>query len=284
MLLLLLLLPRDARVVVGGAICVQYRVPLLPPALGSLDVIYGDTDSIMINTNSDDVAVVKKMGEEVKSAVNKLYKLLEIEIDGLFKTMLLLKKKKYAALVAHEGPGGALTFQKETKGLDLVRRDWYARECARVRSCGLACVCARARASGGPSSSRAACCVSRCVVSRELGGQVLDLILSGKDKEEVVDGIHTLLTTFATDARGGKVPLEKFVITKGLNKSPRDYPDAKGQPHLQGRPPPPLREPGVLERVVVGLVVCVGVCGCVWVCVGVCCVFIMVVQSRVVLS
>jgi hypothetical protein len=75
----------------------------------------------------------------------------------------------------------------------------------------------------------------RCVVSRELGGQVLDLILSGKDKEEVVDGIHSLLTAFAADSRGGKVPLDKFVITKGLNKSPRDYPDAKGQPHLQVR-------------------------------------------------
>jgi DNA polymerase alpha subunit A len=79
----------------------------------------------MIHTNTDNVDVVKRMGEEVKGAVNKLYRLLEIEIDGLFKTMLLLKKKKYAALVAHEGPGGALTFTKETKGLDLVRRDWW---------------------------------------------------------------------------------------------------------------------------------------------------------------
>ena len=50
---------------------------------------------------------------------------------------------------------------------------------------------------------------------------------------QVVDGIHGLLTTFATDARAAKVPLEKFVITKGLNKAPKDYPDAKGQPHLQ---------------------------------------------------
>jgi hypothetical protein len=48
-----------------------------------------------------------------------------------------------------------------------------------------------------------------------------------------VDGIHGLLTAFATDSRAGKVPLEKFVITKGLNKAPKDYPDAKSQPHLQ---------------------------------------------------
>ena len=30
--------------------------------------------------------------------MNKLYRLLEIDIDGVYKSLLLLKKKKYAAL------------------------------------------------------------------------------------------------------------------------------------------------------------------------------------------
>ena len=34
-----------------------------------LDVIYGDTDSIMINTNSDDLKEVKKIGAKVCSYV-----------------------------------------------------------------------------------------------------------------------------------------------------------------------------------------------------------------------
>lgn len=38
------------------------------------------------------------MGAELRREVNKQYGLLEIELDGVFKTMLLLKKKKYAAL------------------------------------------------------------------------------------------------------------------------------------------------------------------------------------------
>ena len=33
--------------------------------------------------------------------------------------------------------------------------------------------------------------------------------------------------------RAKEVPLKEYVITKGLNKSPKDYPDAKAQPHLQ---------------------------------------------------
>ena len=38
--------------------------------------------------------------------------------------MLLLKKKKYAAISIKETDGG-LIYEKEMKGLDLVRRDWY---------------------------------------------------------------------------------------------------------------------------------------------------------------
>ena len=38
------------------------------------------------------------MGKLLKQEVNVLYKCLEIEIDGVFKSLLLLKKKKYAAL------------------------------------------------------------------------------------------------------------------------------------------------------------------------------------------
>jgi DNA polymerase elongation subunit (family B) len=39
--------------------------------------------------------------------VNKLYNALEIEIDGVFKCMLLLKKKKYAALALKVRERGA---------------------------------------------------------------------------------------------------------------------------------------------------------------------------------
>ena len=57
-----------------------------------LDVIYGDTDSIMINSLTNDINEALKIGLEVKKSVNNTYKLLEMEIDGVFKTLLLLKK------------------------------------------------------------------------------------------------------------------------------------------------------------------------------------------------
>jgi len=38
--------------------------------------------------------------------------------------LLLLKKKKYAALNVSKGADGKLTTTQELKGLDIVRRDW----------------------------------------------------------------------------------------------------------------------------------------------------------------
>ena len=57
-------------------------------------MIYGDTDSIMIDSGTRDIKEAEATAQKVKQEVNKLYRLLEIDIDGIFKCMLLLKKKK----------------------------------------------------------------------------------------------------------------------------------------------------------------------------------------------
>ncbi|KAI8978630.1 DNA polymerase family B-domain-containing protein [Pilobolus umbonatus] len=161
-----------------------------------MNVIYGDTDSIMIYTDQSDLNEVKNMANLLKRNVNNLYKLLEIDIDGYFKHMLLLKKKKYAALLVKEKPNGELEEKIETKGLDLVRRDW-------------------------------------CDISHDVSSFVLDVILSDKDREQVVDEIHTYLRETGEKIRSGEIPLEKYVINKQLSKRPEEYTDAKSQPHVQ---------------------------------------------------
>ena len=65
---------------------------------------------------------------KIKQEVNKLYKHLELDVDGVFQRLLLLKKKKYAAVtvsqVIREGGKKEMVTQQEIKGLDIVRRDW----------------------------------------------------------------------------------------------------------------------------------------------------------------
>ncbi|KAK6496529.1 DNA-directed DNA polymerase alpha catalytic subunit pol1 [Arthrobotrys musiformis] len=95
-----------------------------------LRVIYGDTDSVMINTNVDIYADAIKIGNDFKKAVNDRYRLLEIDIDNVFQRLLLHSKKKYAAL-NFSADGKTVV---EVKGLDMKRRE-YCQVSKDVSSC-----------------------------------------------------------------------------------------------------------------------------------------------------
>uniref|UniRef100_A0A8C2DZW9 DNA polymerase n=1 Tax=Cyprinus carpio TaxID=7962 RepID=A0A8C2DZW9_CYPCA len=161
----------------------------------NLEVIYGDTDSIMINTNSTNLEEVFKLGNKVKSEVNKLYKLLEIDIDGVFKSLLLLKKKKYAALLVEPQGDGKYTTKQELKGLDIVRRDW-------------------------------------CDLAKECGNYVIGQILSDQNRDTIVENIQKHLIEVGEKVANGSIPLNMFEIHKSLTKDPQDYPDKKSLPHV----------------------------------------------------
>ena len=63
-----------------------------------------------------------KISAEFKKAVNDRYKLLEIDLDGVFQRLLLLQKKKYAAVKVEDGTRTSV----EVKGLDMKRREYCA--------------------------------------------------------------------------------------------------------------------------------------------------------------
>jgi len=56
--------------------------------------------------------------------VNNRYKKVELDIDGVFRYLLLLQKKKYAAVTMSKLSNGQIQLTQEHKGLDIVRRDW----------------------------------------------------------------------------------------------------------------------------------------------------------------
>jgi len=88
-----------------------------------LRVIYGDTDSVMVNTNVDNLADAIKIGHDFRKAVNERYELLEIDIDNIFRRLLLHAKKKYAAINMTEKDGKWVD-KVEVKGLDMRRREY----------------------------------------------------------------------------------------------------------------------------------------------------------------
>lgn len=166
-----------------------------------LDVVYGDTDSIMVDTGLRDDGTVAhyqkalEMGNQIKRLINVPGSHLELELDGVFSRLLLLKKKKYACVKVIDY--AQRKFESECKGLDIVRRDW----------CGL---------------------------TKRLGDQILALLFNPQfSVDAVVESLHDLLRKANDDLDAKRIALTEFIITKGLNKMPKQYADAKSQPHVQ---------------------------------------------------
>src|SRR5258707_14747587 len=89
-----------------------------------MKVIYGDTDSVFVNSNVTNFEDALKISAAFKKAVNEQYRLLEIDLDSVFQRLLLLQKKKYAAVKIEDGLGAKTSI--EVKGLDMKRREYCA--------------------------------------------------------------------------------------------------------------------------------------------------------------
>ncbi|TDZ30354.1 DNA polymerase alpha catalytic subunit [Colletotrichum spinosum] len=161
----------------------------------ALQVIYGDTDSVMINANVENVSDAFKVGQEFKKAVNERYRLLEIDIDNVFRRILLQAKKKYAAINLVENDGKYIE-KMEVKGLDMKRREY----------CGL---------------------------SKEISSKILNEILSGDETEVSIARVHEYLREISGKMREQAIPPQKYIIYTQLGKAPTDYPNAESMPQVQ---------------------------------------------------
>lgn len=81
----------------------------------------------MIRTDSNKEDEARALAMRVKKEVNQRYKLLEIEQDGMFKCMLLLKKKKYAAIKLERDSQGNLI---EVRNLYKMNKITLALKCS----------------------------------------------------------------------------------------------------------------------------------------------------------
>lgn len=161
------------------------------------EVIYGDTDSLMIDTKLNDYQEVIQRGNSIKQDINRAFRLLEIDIDGVYRPLLLLKKKNYAGASLTLATDGVTLIKKiETKGLDSVRRD-------------------------------------RAVIAKEASDIILSMIMeSDKEVCQIVADIHSYLGDLSARINRDELPKEKFLISKQLNRNPEEYRNTKGIGHV----------------------------------------------------
>jgi DNA polymerase elongation subunit (family B) len=124
-------------------------------------------------------------------------------MECIFKSMLLLKKKKYAAVVVRDDGSE----KRETKGLDLVRRDW----CPASKQLGnqvLAFILS--------NTSRMCVCVCVCVcVWCGIGYATQHgMLMHWRVGDELVEKIHNYLRDMKEQV--SKMPLELVCIAISL--------------------------------------------------------------------
>lgn len=84
-------------------------------------VIYGDTDSVMVKFGTTELAEAMKLGEEAANFVSsKFIKPIKLEFEKVYFPYLLINKKRYAGLYWTKPE----KYDKmDTKGIETVRRD-----------------------------------------------------------------------------------------------------------------------------------------------------------------
>ncbi|RLJ03321.1 MAG: DNA polymerase elongation subunit [Candidatus Aenigmatarchaeota archaeon] len=89
-----------------------------------LEIIYGDTDSVMVKYPSKNLDEVYEVGTRIaKEITDSLPGVLELEFEKIFRSFLILAKKRYAGW-AFEKHNGEWSDKIEMKGIETVRRDW----------------------------------------------------------------------------------------------------------------------------------------------------------------
>lgn len=159
-------------------------------------VVYGDTDSVMIDSACDNYVDAVKIGNNFKKLVNERYKLLEIDIDNVFKKLLLHAKKKYAALNVTLDKDGKEQTILEVKGLDMKRREY-------------------------------------CPLSKDVSISVLKTILSEKDPETAVQETYEYLENIRNQINNNEIRIDRYKINTKLSKDPSAYPGGKNMPAVQ---------------------------------------------------
>jgi DNA polymerase, archaea type len=88
------------------------------------EVIYGDTDSIMVKIKANSVDEAFNIGNEIEKVINDYYQgKMTVKIESVFKSFLIIAKKRYAG-ISVEKDGEILKEKIVMKGIETVRKDW----------------------------------------------------------------------------------------------------------------------------------------------------------------
>lgn len=148
------------------------------------EVIYGDTDSVMVKFGTTDVKKSMDLGLEAAAIVTKIFvKPIALEFEKVYFPYLLMNKKRYAGLLYSSS---ATKFDKmDCKGIETVRRD----NCQLVRTV-------------------LSTCLRKILIERNVYGE-----------NGAIDYVKTTIASLLQN----KVDISLLIITKSLSGKSEDY-------------------------------------------------------------
>ncbi|MBS3055658.1 MAG: ribonuclease H-like domain-containing protein [Candidatus Aenigmarchaeota archaeon] len=147
------------------------------------EVIYGDTDSLMVSLGKTSTEKLENMGSKFEATINKkLPGIIELEFRAVYEGGIFVARqkgevgaKKRYALLDHKGG-------LEIRGFETVRRDW-------------------------------------CQLSKDIQREVLTVVLKEKDPVKAV----TLVRETIKKVKEGKVPLDQLIILEQITRPISQY-------------------------------------------------------------
>jgi DNA polymerase I len=174
-------------------------------------VVYGDTDSVFVKMDTDDMNAIYDIGVKMSSEISEdLPGVMELDFEKVFKRFLPLTKKRYAAWRFDRKEDGTWKDKIETKGIETVRRDW-------------------------------------CPLVGETVQKVIEILLKEDDVKGALKYFKGVLNLLVT----GQIEIQKLVITKTMTKSAGAYdgtqPHIELVKKMQARSPG--EAPGIGDRI-----------------------------------
>jgi len=180
------------------------------------DVVYGDTDSIMVlfengKTREESFALGDDASEKITQMFSEKYDTdkIVLEMEKVYHPYLLMRKKRYAGLMYEKNKKGEVAFSYlDAKGIELVRRD-------------------------------------NCAIAKHVQSDVLDALMYKMDPDQACQKVHEHMEKIVKN----EVPLMDYKMSKSRRK---EYVNEE-LPHLEVvrkmRERNPGSEPQVGDRV-----------------------------------
>lgn len=149
------------------------------------DVVYGDTDSVMVLFDGGDTIEKSfELGDDASEIITQRFSekyntnRIILEMEKVYYPYLLMRKKRYAGLMYEKNKEGKVAFSYlDAKGIELVRRD-------------------------------------NCALAKRVQQDVLDALMYKMDKDLACSKVHEHMNLIVND----EIPLMDYKMSKSLRK------------------------------------------------------------------